>query len=485
MRAVVRSELEVADPALWAELGGVIPLELHTGEVLSPTRRVATVAFERDGLAALRARGLPVLVRYATRARGDHDVDETVADRVRHLSTRARAVLTAAQRHAIGPMVVAHGAWDPVTDAGPLRELLGLGLVERPAEDGDARLLLNPALPPPPDVAYAFDDAVMPAPDDLAPPRDQGPIGLLHDLASLAAVLDLVRPKRTFAGPIGAADGRRVADRLGVAFTGGRIEGDPRWGRALRALEALAVVSADPVTREIALDLGLEGVLLGDTEVAVDRLVHRLVDTDLHAAVPAVRAALRQAGEEAIDEVVFVDLVYEQHRDLLFSPWRREGPPTYPGDDGRPFDRDGFDLIEAPMLGRLLKRLERLGVVRLGPGVFAATADGRRWARADGLPMPPVWVSSDLEVVVPPDGITPWERLQIERLGRCVGRDVVDRYRLDREGLADWLKYHEVDEAVALLRRRCPAVPPTAVEMLYDWARSASRIVLTRGVRPG
>ncbi|MEQ1507921.1 MAG: hypothetical protein ABMB14_37175, partial [Myxococcota bacterium] len=84
-------------------------------------------------------------------------------------------------------------------------------------------------------------------------------------------------------------------------------------------------------------------------------------------------------------------------------------------------------------------------------------------------------------VVVPPDGLTPWERFQLERLSRCVARDVVDRYRLVREGLESWLRFHGVDEAVALLGRRCPAVPRTAVDTLEAWARSASRVVVTRG----
>ncbi|MEZ4241211.1 MAG: hypothetical protein R3F59_34635 [Myxococcota bacterium] len=319
----------------------------------------------------------------------------------------------------------------------------------------------------------------MDAPDDLEAPTP-GPVPLLHDLAALAAAIDAERPKRTLQGTLAAADTRRLAKRLAVALDG-RLEDDPRWGRALRALEALGVVGADFVSRELALDLGLEHVLAGSTEDAIDRLIHRLVEPDLHSAVPAVRAALRQAGEGAVDEVVFLDLLAEQHREVLFAPWSGDDGPHYPGEGTPAFDRDAFDKIEAPLLHKLVRRLARLGVVVCAPGVFAATADGRRWARADGPPLPPVWVSSDLEVVVPPDGLTPWERFQLERLSRCLARDVVDRYRLDREALTGWLRVHTVDEALALLRRRSPALPATAAETLEGWARSASRVVLTHG----
>jgi hypothetical protein len=155
--------------------------------------------------------------------------------------------------------------------------------------------------------------------------------------------------------------------------------------------------------------------------------------------------------------------------------------PALEGERTRKFDRDGFDEVEGPLLNKLLGRLERLGLVRRAPGVFAGTADGRRWANASSTPLPPVWVGSDLEVVVPPDGLTPWERFQIERLGRCLQRDVVDRYRLERAGLVRWLRHHDFGEALDLLRRRSPGVPAVAVQTLESWARSADRIVLVRG----
>jgi hypothetical protein len=133
-------------------------------------------------------------------------------------------------------------------------------------------------------------------------------------------------------------------------------------------------------------------------------------------------------------------------------------------------------------LRRLLERLAFLGVIRRAPGVFAATPDGLRWAGASTLPPPPVWVSSDLQVIVPPDGVTPWERFQLERLGRCVRRDVVDVYVLERAGLAAWLRWHDLAEALELLARRAPAVPAGVVEALTTWARQATRVVVTRGV---
>lgn len=479
----VVSVLEVSDPSVWDELERIVPLAEHLGEPLGRGRVVST-AFERELLPRLRESGVPVSIRYARRDEAEGPVPSDVPERVARLSKRARTVLHSAQRHAIDGLVIGFHAWDPETDLPAVRELLGADVIresEGDPADRAGRYVLDPELPPPPEVVYTFDEAVMPEPDDLAP-ASPGPVALLHDLASLAAAIDHVGPKRTQAGVIGAVDARKLWTRLAIRDV--RIEDDPRWALALRGLEALGVVSVDPMTRALGLDLGLENTLVGTTEQAIDRLVHKLVEADLHSAVPAVRAALREAGDGALDEVVFFDLLFEQHRDLLFTPWRRR-EASYPfleGDDPRPWDRDGFDAVEVPMLRKLLGRLERLGIVRRAPGVFAGTPDGRRWARVEGLPLPPVWVSSDLELVVPPDGVTPWERFQIERLGRCIVRDVVDRYRLERAGIESWLQFHDLDEAIALLRRRCPAVPPTAIETLTEWARSASRVILTRGI---
>ena len=253
----------------------------------------------------------------------------------------------------------------------------------------------------------------------------------------------------------------------------------------MRALELLGAVSMDPLARELYLDLGLESVLAGSTADAIDRLLHRVVDRDLHVLLPAVRAALAAAGPGAVDDVVFAELLRDQHRDLVFRPWHRDGADVYPAIDDaplRPFDDDQFERVEGRMVGVLLGRLHRLGILRRAPGLFAGTSDGRLWAGAATDPAPPVWITSDLEMVVPPHAITPWERMQVERLTRCVGRDVVDRYRLDRAGLLGWLSTHDVEEALDLLARRSPAVPPTVTDSLRTWAASAQRLVLTRGV---
>src|SRR5690606_11210162 len=201
--------------------------------------------------------------------------------------------------------------------------------------------------------------------------------------------------------------------------------------------------------------------------------------------LPAVRAALRQAGDGAVDELVFLELLGEQHRDVLLGSWHRDGQRVYPlvGDGAaRAYDDEGWEQVEVGMIKATLSRLVRLGLLRRAPGVFAATVDGHQWAGVRVQPMPPVWVTGDLELVVPPGALTPYERFQVERLGRCLSRDVVDRYRLDRRGLTAWLATHELHEALALLDRRAPALPRSAVDALTAWARDASRLVLTRGV---
>lgn len=488
LRAV--SVLEVADPAVWDELAARVALDPHVGEALGPTRRVVRPSFEKEILPKLAEQGAPVLVRWARR---DPAAAEASAQQleavVAALPAEARRVLHAAQHHAESGLVLGMHAWDPLTDAPSVRALHGAGLIEELPDEAPiaptipylGRYRLHPDLPPPPPIAYDFVDALMDETDDLEAPRP-GPVGLLHDLASLAAAIEHTGPRRTHAGTIAKTDAKKLGTRLGVSLQS--VEDDERWGRALRGLEALRVVSMDPLARELHLDLGLETTLSGDTADAVDHLVHRLLEADLHGVVPAVREALRQAGDGAVDELVFLELLRDQHRDVIFPAWHRDGALWYPlvEDRSRPYDDDGFTKVERPMVGALLGKLSRLGLVRRAPGVFAATADGRVWAGVRAIAAPPVWVSSDLEVLVPPDAITPWERYQLERLSRCLGRDVVDRYRLERKGLETWLSTHDLDEALEVLRRRCPALPATVEDTLASWARSAMRVVLTRGV---
>lgn len=484
MRVV--SMLEVSEPKVWAELAAVLDLDvlLEPGE----GQRVA-----RDDGALIRALqdvGVSVLVRYAHRSVAELEAArEALGAKVAGLRAEVQRVLFSAQRHALDGVVRADHAWDPEHDGDAARLLVGMGLLAPAVVDGavaEGRFRLHPDLPSPPAVAYDFDDALMDETDDL-PEASTRPIPLLSDLASLAAALQRRPARRTHAGSLGKADarvlGRQLADEELEAS--GEFEIHPRWGRALVALEALGAVSLDPIRRELFVDLGLEDVLAGSTEDALDRFVHKVIDRDLHVAVPAVREALRQAGDGAVDELVFLELLGDQHRDVLFPPWWVDGRAVYPNPDGGPprlYDEGGWERVEHRMVGVVLKRLERLGLVRRAPGVFAATADGRRWAGAVDAPAPPLWVTSDLEVLVPPDALTPWERFQLERLSRCLSRDTVDRYRLDRESLAHWLATHEVDEALDLLRRRAPGVPPSVVQTLDEWARAACRVVLRRGV---
>ncbi len=489
MRAV--SVLEVASPEVWDEIAAIAPLDGHLLESLDPLRRVVGAGFEREVLPLLHQRGLSVLVRFARRdAAAVRAAREDQARSIADLPDPARPILFAAQRHAVDGVVIGPQAWDPEHDADWVRALHGAGLVSlQGGEPSWGLYRLHEDLPPASAKVYDFEEALMPETEDLPPPGP-GPVALLHDLASLAAAIAHVGPRRTLAGGIAVVDGKKLGRRLGskALVRSGRLDDQPAWQRALRALEALGVVSLDPISRALSLDLGLERTLAGTTVSALDGLVGRLVDRDLRVLVAPVREAIRQAGDQALDKVVFLDLLREQHRDVVFPGWVREGALVYPflpGERLRHFDEDGWPVLEGRMVRCLLERLERLGLVRRAPGVFAATPDGRRWAGGQNGPTPRVWLSSDLELVVPPDAITPWERFQLERLGRCLSRDVVDRYRLERSGLEQWLATHELDEAVAFLERRCAAVPTTVLDTLRAWAYAAQRVVLTRGVLVG
>lgn len=472
MTARVVTLLEVADPALWTAVRAAIDLDAHV--VAWRSERTCEVRPSiRSVLPTLAARGLAPLVTSARRA---------VAPSARalppaELPRASLALLHRAQRHAVHGRFLDRHAFDPEHEVAALRPLLGAGWVTPDPVDPHW-YGLHAALPAPPPLPFDAADALLPAPDDLPAPGP-GPHALLHDAASLAAAIAAVPVRRSVAGPLLKADEKKLAAHLGV---GGAVETSERWGRAFRALEALAVVSTDPLTRELHLDLGLEVVLEGDAADAVQALLERLIEADVRPLLELVREALRQAGEDAVDDVILADLVREQHRTVLFWPWVRGGERVYPGDEEQAFDDEGFEAVEARMLGALLARLERLGVIVRAPGVFAATPDGRVWARVPRGAAPPVWVTSDLEVVVPPDAVSPWERFQLERLGRCLARDAVDRYRLERRPLEAWLQTHELEEALGWLRRRAPGLPRGVEDTLRAWARAASRVVLREGI---
>lgn len=482
------SLLEVAEPAIWSEIEDV----LGPYEVVDATHRRIDRAVERTLVEALRQRGLGVLVRYARH--GEVDEEPPSEDRLQAIasvSPDARAVLHRAQRHARNRVVIGAHTWDPEADAPLVDALYGAGLLElieheRPVAAREGRYRLPSDLPPPPPLSFDFAEAVLDAPDDLPAPGP-GPVEVLHDMAALSAALVREPARRTQAGTIERASVKRLADRLASdALRSGSF--DARWSRALTALEALGAVATDPLSRALHPEPGLERLLVGRTTDAVDRLVHRLVDPDLQAVLPAVRAALHEAGDGAVDEVIFLDILGTAHRDIIFTPWFRGGGFVYPGDreDRRlPWIPEAFERIEHRLIEDLLRVIERLGLVRRAPGVFASTPDGRLWADGEDPPSQPVWVTSDLEVWVPPASITPWERYQIERLGRCLARDVVDRYRLEKDDLVAWLATHELADAKALLERRAPALPAVVRDTLEAWNRSATRIVLTVGLVTG
>ena len=378
--------------------------------------------------------------------------------------------------------------WDPIREWDGVRALMVMGLLEAVVGDPPrmGRHRLVPGLPPPPPIAYDFEEAVFEAPDDLRAARP-GPAGILQDAASLAAAILHLEPKRVLAGTLARTDGRKLGRWLGdrALADGAALESSERWGLALRALEALGAVSMDIMDRVLRVDLGLERTLQGSITEAVHRFVCAVLDRDLHPVLPAIRAALRQAGADAVDEVVFVDELRLQHRAVLYPSWWRDGDDVYPmapGERPQRYDESGWERVECRAIERALSRLERIGLIRRAPGVFAATVDGRQWAVDRDSPRPPIWVGSDLEIIVPPHSLTPGQRFAIERLGRCVCRDVADRIRLERESVERWLAWHDVDEALGILLERAPGVPRNVMETLRAWEASVCQVVLTRGV---
>ena len=284
---------------------------------------------------------------------------------------------------------------------------------------------------------------------------------------------------------------RRLARRLaleGADRSGVLADAGERWVRAWALGEGTGLLGTDEVSRQVTVEPGLDAFLAGAPSGApsrLGRLVRRLLEPELHPLLPAIRAALAQAGDQAVDEVVWLEELHDQHRDVLFSPWGQVGRPCYPagpGDAGVPYDDDGLVKIEGRLAEEALAVCARVGLLRRAPGAFAATAAGLAWAGVPPATPVPIWVASDLEVVVPPGALDPAERAHLERFSRCTSRDVVDRYRLERGTLADWLRTRTLAEAEALLRAHAPALPPTVTETLASWGRSLQRVVLVHGV---
>lgn len=452
--------LEVADPSVWEEIEAVLDLPPLVSRELGPCQRLLRPGAERVVEPALRARGLPIL------RRRPRPPPERAPRPVPTLGPEALALLHRCQRRAPRGVVFGARAWHPVDDRAALEELVRAGALE-PLDPGVPSPLgafrLREDLPPPPEPPWELGEALFDAPDDLAPP----PMGLgaaLSDAAALAAALRHTAPRRTHQGHLDKASCRRLGRRLpdpGVARTGDLAAGDPRWRRALDLLEGLGLVSVEPLQRTLTVDEGaLERAFAGAPADVLDRTLRRLCPPELRAVLPPLRAALAQAGDAAVDDVLLVELLSEQ-----------QGGAWTP-------DAARFVEEEGPLVHEALRLLHQLGLVRRAPGAFAATEDGRLWAGAPPS-RPPVWAGSDLELVIPPQAVGPLDRYALELLAAPLGRDVVDRLRLDRRGLALWLEGHDVDEALALLRRLTPGVPPTLEETVRAWADWITRIVLS------
>ncbi|MFT4621591.1 MAG: hypothetical protein ACI8PZ_000243 [Myxococcota bacterium] len=489
-RGISVSVLEVQDPSVWVELEAVSPLAAHVEASLSPTRRVVRRSFAREVLPVLRRRGVPVLVRFARAETIEPQPRADLSTSLRGLPHAASALLHRVQRRARAGRVLGTTAWDPVGEASSVDGLVRAGLLAALPSDAPPRhgpYLLHPDLPPPPPITYDFTDAVFELPDDLEP-EPPCPDALLTAIAALAAGLTAVPVNRTLAGPLAVSALRKLAKRLALpgADRSGRLEdAGALWVRAWALAEGVGLFGLDDVGRWITVEPGLDGFLAGDASARLDRLVRRVLDPDLHPLLPAIQAALRQSGGAALDDVVWLELLCEQHRDVLFSPWGQVGRPGYPAssqDALVPYDDDRFALLEGRLADEALRVCARVGLIRLAPGAFAPTPAGLAWSGGPEPARASVWVTSDLEVIVPPGALTPSDRYSLEQFARCTSRDVVDRFRLERSTLADWLRTDDVAAAIALLEAHAAAVPASATAALRTWARSLARVVLVHGV---
>lgn len=477
----------VADPAIWDELSALLPLHTAVVAEIGPTERVVDAAIEPKLRVALESAGRALLRRRpdpGPTPPGHAALPPKAHAALQALSEAERSLLHRVQRRAHEGFVSGASAWDPHAEARPLAALTQAGLIVPLSGQADPAgpWQLHPQLPPPPPVAYDFDDARMDPPEDLPPSYDSP--SLDADIAAMAAALRRHPLRVTHALTPEVAGmkalGRRLADPA-LARSGRPEQGDPRWRRALDALRLLKVLAVEEISRELSPNAALPGVLALPPAERLDLLVRRALDPALHPLLPPIREALRQANGQAIDAVIFQDLLAQQHRDLLFSPWGQVGIRTYPrvvDDPIVPYTRDSFDDIEGAAIARALHALGRVGMLRLAPGVFAASGEGRQWAGLNPGPRPPIHVTPDLEIVVPPGALSARERYLLEQLAHPLSRDVVDRFALRRADLVRWLEHHTLDEALALLSERAAHGLPSAVaHALRGWAETAERVL--------
>ena len=472
---------------MWASLEALAPVREHTLDELGPCLRRVGVRLKGPLERALKARGEPLSVRVLA----PEEPTETEAAPTRRalhdLPPKLLTVLTRALRLAEEGVFLGTRAWDPHSEARAVDTLVSVGLIT-PLDDESlprwGRYRLAPGLPEPEPVAYALQDAVMAPPEDLAR-RGPSLLALEQDLAVFLAGVAAAGVRRTVDGHLDVAGARRLGRRLadpGLSRGGRLTNASPRWQMAARVVEALGLWECDPLSRALLPAQRVQRLLSQGPAARFDGLARRVVEQDARPLIPALRAALRAAGEQAIDEVVLRALLTEQHRDVLFAPWGQVGARFYPcPPEATPtlYDDDGFDEVEGPLLSRAIDALARLGLVTRAPGVFAATAEGRVWAGLDPTgPTPRLLLSADLELVVPPGALPPWERLVVELATSPVSRDVVDRLRLGRVELERALGYVPLSTLLAVLESRVGhSLPPSVVEALQLWARPWERIV--------
>lgn len=480
------ARVRVAHPAIWEEIRTLLPLDPAVVAEHGPREREVDAAIEGPLRQALERSGRTLLRRepeppLPTRV----SPGPAVRAALEALSPAARSLLHRVQRRATEGFVSGAAAWDPHAEARPIAELVAAGLMAPLTAEADplGPWQLREALPPPPEVVYDFAESFMDPPEDL-PALAEPIVPPDEDLGVVAAALRRhpLRVTHALTPEVSGtkALGRRLADPA-LARTGRLDDGDARWRRALDALRILGALRVDELSRELRLtERLLELFALRPAERA-DRLLRRALDPAILPLLAPIRAALRQADTLAVDTVVFLDLLHQQHRDVLFSPWGQVGIRTYPRIADDPivvYNEDNFEDLEGVALQRLLHGLARMGMIRTAPGVFAATRAGRAWAGCPAGPRPPIHVTPDLEILVPPGALEAGGRYRLELLAHPTRRDVVDSLRLRRPDLELWLTQYSLDEALALLDERSAHGLPLAVrEALTAWAEAAERVV--------
>lgn len=413
-----------------------------------------------------------VVLRWDPAFRARMTVRAEDADDARVLDAAAEALPQEA-RDLLATLLIVAGAGEPVPDrfrvridqvGGPLWLMAALLPRVVPSEGtlvpthyaGACRL--NPAL-------AGLD--VLPARTVSTPPTASWPpTDARWDAVVLAALLETQPLPLTVEGAVRRDVERRTWQKLG---------GDERrWTLALQLarLTQLARPSA--------------GKLVGAPEATPRPVVDpsALMTDPLRASAATMLWRRVPADGQWLDLRAELDQLREHARELLVSPATTPGARMYPSLHGlpsRPWDDAGWDSVERAWITEAADVFHRAGLVDAARDARGELVALRHASPPAGLPSGFMLLPDNDILVHPAELPRPaWGRLA--RMAPWVEGTSMMRHRLTREGVAADLAAGHTEPLGFLGAHSRTGVPVGVTEVVRDWERSATRVVVLTGV---